>query len=119
MDFISQTKAKNLKLAANKLKALHVTHNGNFLLDPIKKPPMTERGDAAGNYSGLMKSGSTSMLLNQNKQSTQLSLAQNKGLLLKMIKNYDIDQTGLVSTQNLTKIFKLIGMGQPEGKSID
>lgn len=50
MDFISQTKAKNMKLAANKLKALHVTHNGNFLLDPIKKPPMTDRGDAAINF---------------------------------------------------------------------
>lgn len=46
-------------------------------------------------------------------------MAQNKGLLLKMIKNYDIDQTGLVSTQNLSKIFKLIGMGQPEIKNLE
>lgn len=45
MDFIPGTKAKNLKLVAQKIKAMHSTHIGQFLLDPIRKPPMTERGD--------------------------------------------------------------------------
>jgi hypothetical protein len=100
MDFISGTKSKNLKLAASKLKAMHVTQNGQFLLDPIRKPPpMTERGSGLAGVV-LMKSGSTSMLLNSGKQAANLtsSLGQNKGLISKMIKNFDIDQTGLVST---------------------
>ena len=35
---------------------------------------------------------------------------------MKMIKNFDIDKTGLVSTQNLTKVLKLIGVNQLENK---
>ena len=33
-----------------------------------------------------------------------------------MLRNFDIDQTGLVSTVNLAKIFKLMGFGGLETK---
>ena len=93
MDFIPGNKAKNLKFAASKLKAMHVTHNNQFLLDPIRKPPMTERGDLMNAGNGLMKSGSTSVLLNQGKSiiPPKVSVVSNKGLIMKMIKNFDID----------------------------
>lgn len=113
MDFMQGSKAKNLKMAAQKLKALHhVTHHGGFpMLNSIKKPPMTERGGLEIPTKTLVKNGSTSVLLNGGKQMTggQI-LGQNKGLMLKMMRNFDIDQTGLVSTQNLSKVFKLMGI---------
>lgn len=33
-----------------------------------------------------------------------------------MLRNFDIDQTGLVSTANLTKVLKLMGVGGLDGK---
>ncbi len=30
-------------------------------------------------------------------------------MLLKMVRNYDVDRHGMVSTQNLQKVFKLMG----------
>jgi hypothetical protein len=46
---------------------MHVTHNNLFILDPISKPPMTERGGIPIG-GGLLKSGSASMLLNSGKK---------------------------------------------------
>lgn len=67
MDFIQGNRAKNLKIAVQKLKALHhVTHHGGFpMLDPIRKPPMTERGGKLFDMptKTLIKAGSTSVLL--------------------------------------------------------
>jgi len=36
-----------------------------------------------------------------------------------MLRNFDIDQTGLVSTANLTKVLKLMGVGGLDGKNLD
>lgn len=111
-NFVQGTKSKNLKFAAQKMKAMHATHTGHFMLEPIQKPmAMTARGDpfSLGNI-GLNKSGSTSLLLKNNSNAAAASLNQNRGLIMKMVKNFDIDQTGLVSTQNLTKVFKLLGL---------
>ena len=64
----------------------------------------------------LAKSGSTSVLLGGSKKSQSNEIGQNKGLVLKMLRNFDIDQTGLVSTVNLSKVFKLMGFGGLETK---
>ena len=70
-------------------------------MDPIKKPPMTERGDHANYVLGLNKSSSNGNLINGNGKKFQIAaaaLSQNSGLIMKMMKNFDLDQTGMVST---------------------
>jgi hypothetical protein len=76
-------KIKNLQVATQKLKALHnATSSGAFLLDPIVKPAMTERnGDAVKH------------LMNRSQSFNALTYKEpgNKALILKMVRNFDID----------------------------
>lgn len=96
-----------MQSAALKMKAMHMTH-GQFILDPISKPPMTER---AGGNSSLLK---TSMLNGSGRDNSLVMMSQNKGLIQKMISQYDIDKAGVISTANLNKVFKLMGVNYDE-----